>query len=494
MRLALALLLGSLLLGCSSGGERETSTGGDSSGIADGNTGGESGSDSSGTTGGGQSGPIYVLNAFQQNFDVIEGTEVNVPVIIQRLNGHQRSVGLSARTQSSDPEGRLSYSFSAPQIGSGTAQVNLTVRYLPGKRPSASIRHQIAVSANDGVTQSETLLTINIQPSDRPDIYLLIGQSNMVGFSESGARDISAGGPDERDPRIQQLNVTANDANSTNATFRGVDDFADPARQIAFPDFVQAEDPLHISRDPNMADKGDADDLRVGLGLSFAKRALAKDPSRNIILVPAAWSSTGFCNTGGYLGLDPRAPDWVAEGELGWNPFPLSDPVFGGTTLFTRAVLRANLAIEKSGGILRGILWHQGESDGDNPVCAANYANNLRVMVRELREQIVVDARGPAARGATSDVPFIVGTMSRGSDTDSDYSLYSDDKQLVDDILRNPAEMAGIPYSGAAAFDDLIPSNGFPCGEGDCVHYGAASYREMGVRYFDVFDAVLDQP
>lgn len=477
-RVLLALFIASLL-SCSSDGEQEPTTNG------------ETNTNSGNSNTDGITATTYVLNAFQSNFELIEGASVNVPVIIQRLNGHQRGVSVTARTVTADPQQQLSYTFSSSQINQGDAQVDMTVSYLPGKRPISPVTHQIAVSANDGVTQSETLLSVTIRPTDRPDIYLLIGQSNMVGFSEFGAKDISAGGSDERDPRIQQLNVTANDANSANSAFSSPADFADPARQIGFPDFVPAEDPLHTSRDPNMSSKVGT---RVGLGLSFAKRALAKDSSRNIILVPAAWSSTGFCDTGGYLGQNPAAPDWVADGELGWNPYPLADPVFGGTTLFTRAVLRTNMTIEKSDGILRGIIWHQGESDGDNAVCSANYANNLRVLANELRQQIMPDARGQVARGPDSDVPFVVGTLSRGVDSESDYSQYSDQKQLVDDVLRNPSVMAGITYSGTAVFDDLIPSNGFQCGEGDCVHFGAASYREMGVRYFDTLDAVLDQP
>ena len=31
-----------------------------------------------------------------------------------------------------------------------------------------------------------TELDINILPTSRPDVYLLVGQSNMVGFSEDG--------------------------------------------------------------------------------------------------------------------------------------------------------------------------------------------------------------------------------------------------------------------------------------------------------------------
>ena len=212
------------------------------------------------------------------------------------------------------------------------------------------------------------------------------------------------------------------------------------------------------------------------------------------MLVPAAWSSTGFCNTGEFLSSFSDGPDFIADGELGWNAFPQTNPVFGGTTLFERAVLRTNIAIQSRQGILRGILWHQGESDGDNAVCAAAYAENLATMVSELRTRIITDARGPDARGADSDVPFIAGTMSRGIDSRGDFSVLSDSKQIVDNVHRTIGAEGLIPHYGIAILDDIIPANNFPCGEGSCVHYGSEAYREIGNRYFATLQDLLNAP
>jgi len=278
----------------------------------------------------------------------------------------------------------------------------------------------------------------------------------MEGFSEDFAKQALAGEPDEPVPAIMQLNVTANDAFS----FASVGDFGNPDAQVGFPDFVVAEDPLHTSRDPSLPNKLGT---RIGLGLSFAKQALQTDPNHRIILVPAAWSATGFCNTGDFLAQATDAPDFVAEGELGWNAFEQTDPVFGGTLLFDRAIVRANMSIQRSGGILRGILWHQGESDGDNGVCSQAYAGNLATLASELRTRIISDARGTSAL-----------------------------KSVVDNVHRNAGAQGLIPSYGVANLDDLVPSNGFPCGEGSCVHYGSQAYREMGVRYFQQLQNVLN--
>ena len=231
---------------------------------------------------------------------------------------------------------------------------------------------------------------------------------------------------------------------------------------------------------------------RIGLGLTFAKQALRQDPEHRIMLVPAAWSATGFCNTGGFFASLPDMPDFISEGALGWNAFEPASTQFGGTTLFRRAVLRANLAIQRSGGILRGILWHQGEADSENAVCSQEYASNLATMVSELRNNIIADARGGIARGAQSDIPFIAGTMSRGNDSRGDFADFSMTKNQVDNVHRTAGVQGLISHYGFANLDDLVPSNGFPCGEGSCIHFGSAAYREMGVRYFQALESVLN--
>jgi len=139
--------------------------------------------------------------------------------------------------------------------------------------------------------------------------------------------------------------------------------------------------------------------------LTFAKQALPAT-SKNIILVPAAWSGTSFCDTS------------VAPAH--WNAFETNEPNHGNTLLFDRALARANHALDFSGGILRGILWHQGN--------------------------------------------------------------YSPEKNMVDQVHRNIANL--VPNSAVSIHDDLTPANGFPCGATSCIHFGTQALREMGRRYY----------
>ena len=203
------------------------------------------------------------------------------------------------------------------------------------------------------------------------------------------------------------------------------------------------------------------------MGLSFAKSALPAT-TRNIVLVPAAWSGSGFCT------------DSSIDGH--WNSSETGNPLLGNTLLFDRALVRVNATLEQTGGILRGIIWHQGEADS-NASCAPFYQQNLISMVEAFRSRINQDVRGSDARGLQANIPFILGTRSRGSDERGDFSSLDDAKTIVDNVHRNIPTL--VPFSGVIDSDDLIPANGFRCGEGSCIHYGAGSLREMGVRAYE---------
>jgi len=71
-----------------------------------------------------------------------------------------------------------------------------------------------------------------------------------------------------------------------------------------------------------------------------------------------------------------------------------------------------------------------------------------------------------------------VGTMSKGFP----YNELNESKLIVDDVHRNISQF--IPFSAVVNNDDLVPTD-YPCGEGDCIHFGSRAYREMGARYYE---------
>jgi len=407
----------------------------------------------------------FELRSLQNDLTLTEGDEagVAIPLALTRQNGHNTPVELSLAGVAPADTAFISSSFTRLTLTPNADESEATLKLAIADLPLLPQQRQFLVTASDGVDQDRMLITVNVVPVDAPDIYLLVGQSNMVGFSGDGTRQAYPGGADETNPRIKQLNVSKNDRNEI---FLEEDDFSSPSINIVQPAITTAEDPLHVPLDPSNTTGKDLE--YIGLGLSFAKSAL-NNTSRDIVLVPAAWSGSAFCTN-----------DQGPNGQ--WNAQATDNPDLGNTWLFDRAVARANLAIQNTGGILRGILWHQGESDS-NDRCAPAYGENLERLVYQLRLNIDADRRGGDLRQPESNIPFVVGTMSKGSDERGDLSNFFEPKLMVDTAHRNlPTQ---VPYVGLSNHDDLVPANGYPCGNTTCVHFGPGALREMGNRYYN---------
>ena len=191
--------------------------------------------------------------------------------------------------------------------------------------------------------------------------------------------------------------------------------------------WVPAADPLHF-------DKPKA--VGVGLGLTFADAVAAAHPEVTIGLIP--------CAVGGSP-IDSWQPGYF------YNPTQ-SHP-------WDDALRRAQLAL--GAGTLKGILWHQGESDSSREF-AEGYAAKLQALIARMR----------AALGAPS-VPFIVGQMGR-----FEGSPWNDYKIQVDRAHRElPEKLARVAFVSAEGLKD----------KGDKTHFDTASYRELGRRYADAY-------
>lgn len=409
----------------------------------------------------------FVIQLASGSISIVEGQDsATIGITLARASGHQNDITLTLTASSEGDAASLTSQFSDITLSGNETTSSLQLGLAIASRPIQSHSRTLNVRATDSAGQvSVSQLILNVQPTTSPDIYLLIGQSNMVGISEDEARQSEPGEPDEPLPAIRQLNVTFNDEDN----FATAADFVTPAN------LFNSGNPLTIALDPlhnGLEGDGDKSGMRIGMGLSFAKRALS-DTTAEIYLVPAAWSDTGFC-----------VRDTNILPGLGWNATEKTNPALSGTLLHDRAIERIDNTIALTGGVLRGILWHQGEGDSDDTDCAETYAENLAEMVESMRTNIAEDARGPAARGPEADIPFVVGTMAMGEDQ----APFSDTKLIVDAVHRNVASL--IPFASFVNNDDLVPP-GFACGGGSCIHFGADALREMGARYYEQMISVL---
>ncbi len=168
--------------------------------------------------------------------------------------------------------------------------------------------------------------------------------------------------------------------------------------------------------------------LGVGPGLAFGKAMAEKNPDVVIGLVSCAVGGTPLSR-------------WLKGGDL-----------------YSNAVVRAKLAMHD--GTLKGILWHQGESDS-KPGVAETYGARLGGMISDFRADI-----------GLPELPFVAGQLGEFLYTRSTNNV--PEAKIVNAVIaRLPQD---VPHTGFVSSEGLMH-------KGDQLHFNAASQREMGRRF-----------
>ncbi|MBP8156431.1 MAG: polysaccharide deacetylase family protein [Leadbetterella sp.] len=178
--------------------------------------------------------------------------------------------------------------------------------------------------------------------------------------------------------------------------------------------WIPAKDPVHFDR----AVAG------VGPAISFAQTMLQDKKNTQIGLIPCAWGGSPI-------------KAW-SPGAKFFTNFP-----------YDEAIQRAKIAMQK--GVLKGILWHQGESDND-PKKAEAYLEKLKALVANLRR----DLNAP-------NLPFVAGEI----------GYFNKVNFINEKINKLPAEVENTAVVSAKDLTD----------GGDHLHFNTASARELGKRY-----------
>lgn len=174
----------------------------------------------------------------------------------------------------------------------------------------------------------------------------------------------------------------------------------------------------------------------VGIGRAFGSEIANSNDEVTIGLIPCAHGGSPIST---------------------WEPGAYYKPTKGYP--YDDALKRTREALKV--GVLKGILWHQGESDSKPELCEA-YEANLHLLISRFRKEF--DA---------PNVPFIAGQMGQFKERP-----WSPAKKMVD------AAQQDLPkHIHHTAF---VNSNGLSH-NGDEVHFDSASYRELGRRYAKAF-------
>ena len=187
-------------------------------------------------------------------------------------------------------------------------------------------------------------------------------------------------------------------------------------------EWVSAVDPIHF--DKTIAG--------VSLGRTFGIEMAKADPKVKIGLIPCAVGGTPIRR-------------WQQNGDL-----------------YKAASKRAKIA--QKDGVIKGILWHQGESDSGKEATAKIYEQQLHAMVAAWRKDL-----------GEKNIPIVVGELGRFFKT-------AKFKPPVDEALKAlPGKVKHVAWVSAEGLEH----------KGDVVHFNAAGYREFGKRYAAKMQALV---
>lgn len=174
----------------------------------------------------------------------------------------------------------------------------------------------------------------------------------------------------------------------------------------------------------------------VGLGKSFAVTLAETNPDITIGLIPAA------------CGGSP-----ISSWEPGGYHLQTKSPPYDDAISRTRSALKD--------GYLKGILWHQGESDS-KPKLSKAYEKNLQHLFERFRKEF-----------ENPQLPIVVGQLGRFKGKE-----WNEDRMRVDKAHRSIAKsLANISFVSS---EGLTPNK-------DIVHFDTKSLRIFGKRYAEAF-------
>lgn len=193
-------------------------------------------------------------------------------------------------------------------------------------------------------------------------------------------------------------------------------------------EIILAKEPLSFY-EPTMAG--------LDCGMSFAKNMLNKVPENvSILLIPTAVGGSSINK-------------WVG------------DSIHREVKLLSN--FKAKVELAKKYGKIKGILWHQGESNA-NKKGMINYEENMSVLFREFRKAV-----------GNNKLPILIGEL--GS-----YSNNNDSKQLINEKIQNYI------LNDSNAF--MITTSDLK-DRGDKVHFDSEGQRIMGSRFAETYLKIL---
>ena len=246
------------------------------------------------------------------------------------------------------------------------------------------------------------------RPVNELHVFLAVGQSNM-----SGRGRPSGGSYDRTDPRIFQYGAK-------NRTFR----------------------PATVPLDMHDSATG------ISPATTFAREYLkTQPPNVSVLIIPAAHGATAFTS---------------AAGKLTWSVGVAADPMYDLPALAVSQTLEGMAAAKAAGYSvdLKGILWHQGESNSS--ISTSAYAAELEELIAFFR-----------SRFSSPKLPFVAGGLAPEGIAATP-GLANIDKAL----RETPSRVAYTGFAKAMAGG---------VNQGDRVHFSRVGIEFFGKTYLSAY-------
>ena len=298
-------------------------------------------------------------------------------------------------------------------------------------------------------------------------VFLLSGQSNMEGNSSSSEANLKQAfedlGFDDFDdikngmPEVQSSVYCAGYGELNHENLNG------NSRLQAYTNKETPFDGLFIDTVPGLGNNSGQMGPEFGMAYFLKDYATEDKP---IFLVKMASNGSGFAQSGTQY-------NWPVKDDNG------NFPEINLYDTFAKPFLENNLKLIEDMGfdpVIKGWVWHQGESDCDGGVKTEKYAERLGDMVEQFREDFADYARD----GDGENIAFIDGMVYQGSGTawtkpdemnakKQEFADSADNNYIVD-IYGN---------------EEAIPENELKPGNpgGDSMHYSTKSSLRLGMAY-----------
>jgi len=203
------------------------------------------------------------------------------------------------------------------------------------------------------------------------------------------------------------------------------------------PKWAPGAHPLHPRR-PNKK-------ARFGPGLSFAETYVADKPGVMVGLIPMAWGGRSIQQLG------------------------------KGSGIYSDAIRHTQAAMQA--GTLKGVLWHQGESDTIDQARTDAYEKKLHRLIEDARKDF-----------GNPQLPFIVGNLAEFYGTGKDHKAPDRVARItrIREILRSLPKK--VPHTG------FVESTGCSPAARAKVHFDRNSCLLMGKRYAKVYADMISNP